>query len=286
MTPDPFALARELLIEDDAYIRLRSFAADRPDEPTELILDNRMWFSDISNQDDIFEGQPRFRWRTQVDLLGDLTRLATRQAHVSDGAVATQIAEDYFRRLQDPVELAGAQRAMQERYAGIYRSSSIACFFRNPFEPRHWHAYADRGRGYGLIFDFTRPWRFEGFHGFGPAEAVPFELDYVPPMQRPIIELAFAPSEPSFDDIRRALLTKSDAWREQREERLIRVGVPPGHVAFPPESLKAVVLGHQILPDRRDHLVHLAARRDIPIAIYQARPSAEHLALELVEVGL
>jgi hypothetical protein len=281
-------MARELILSGNSYLRLRSFPADRPNEARELLIENRMWFSSIGRQDDIFEGRPLFGWREAPPTLEELKEVVRRQSPDLSVQDTEAIAYDFFHKTQDPVLYEAAKRNFERRFRDIYQASSIACFFTDPFGVRNWLNYADRGRGYGLLFDLSIQWRFEAAEGMGQSDWVPIEVDYVARDARPKIELAFGPSDPlnAFSDIQGALLTKSDEWRDQKEERFVRVGIPNGYVLFPPESLKGLLLGHDIESTNREKLIELVRERPMPIAVFETRVSDQHLAIELRPVAI
>lgn len=168
-------------------------------------------------------------------------------------------------RVLDPQINAEMRAGIEQILSELYRRSSILSFFKDPRVQAYWAQYANQGRGYGLIFDFSEPWRFPIFEGFEDTPVVPFPVDYVPAHDRPPIDLHFSPMDRrrGFEDLQRGLLTKDIHWREQREERLVRCGIEAGHVEFPPSSLRAVVLGYAV-DDERDASVleAVAARTD------------------------
>jgi hypothetical protein len=117
-------------------------------------------------------------------------------------------------------------------------------------------------------------------------EMVPFEVEYREGIARPTVHLSLLRSthKDAFEDIQNALLTKSAEWRDQAEQRLIRVGISGGHVEFPAASLCGVVLGYDAPPElqgRRERLIALCREREEPIPLYQARISATNYAIDL-----
>lgn len=274
----------QLVGDGDAYVRLRAILNERPTEPEEILAESRIWMPDVRSQDDIYEGAPPFRWSNAPASRHNVEALARR---VNAGAADEEIGrlvELVMGRLANPAVLANIRSGIEQQMADLYRSSSILSFFKDPSVQAHWAHYANRGRGYGLVFDFSHPWMIELSHELEPSPAVPFPVEYVPPNARPSIELDFRPSDlNSFDDLKAGLLTKSNHWQEQREERLIRVGVPAGHVSFPPQSLKAIILGYNLSEDEKNLLTLKARQREDPLLVVEVVPSPTGFSLDLIQ---
>jgi len=177
--------------------------------------------------------------------------------------------------------------AIEADHRALYNNSSILSFFTDPTVQRHWAEYADGGKGYGLVFDFATPWPLKIFPDKPDLQCVPFPVEYSPHREFPAIELSIAPVNPStaFDEIKRALLTKSVDWSHQREQRLIRVGIPAGPVLFPSGSLRAVLLGYSIETVHRTQLLELAGVRVPPLPVFEMKRGAASYALELHPVA-
>src|SRR5690606_989090 len=150
---------------------------------------------------------------------------------------------------------------------------SILSLFRDPTIQRNWSDYATQGAGFGAVFDFREPWPLESAQGLNIL-AVPFPVDYVPADEPPIIQIRVHPvhKDEGFDDIKVALLTKSDEWRSQREERLFRIGIGQGHVEFPAESLRAMLVGYAALKETEELIVDLCRTRHVPIPVFRVEP--------------
>lgn len=266
-----------------AYCRLRPFLREFPNQERELLLENRIWFSDISRQDDIFEGRPLFRWENAEVTRADLLAMSHRQAPHLSRVEREQLVAHMYARHQDHIERQIMQAWVEVDTEAMYASSSICCFFRNPCEPRFWTEYADRHRGYALLFDFSAAWRMQTFRGHGPINIVPMPVQYVDVLHRPTVTLSLGVrgGEDAFTELEKALLTKSAEWSNQGEFRIVRVGMGAGHVEFPAESLVGVVLGHHIADADRRTLTELRAERELPLPLYEARPSRTLYGMDL-----
>lgn len=280
MTP---AELQQLFHGDAGYIRLRSRPSLRPAEIREILLEDRLWFSSITDQDDIYEGRPLFRWREQPVELEAVRELSRRHLPWQPDHVVEAHVELVMARMGNPRIAQLTRNEYQAALTELYGSSSIACFFRDPVRQGHWASYADRGRGYGLVFDFSHPWNMVTARDMEPIEAVPFPVTYVPLLQRPVIELSFEPTDPgsAFEDLKAALLSKSDEWFHQQEERIFRAGIPAGHVIFPPDSLRALILGYAMNAEDRESVLAAVAARRSPLALFEVVPGAEDYRLEL-----
>lgn len=251
-----------LLASDTGYIRLRGAVSSRPDEIGVILRDSELWFSAVSEQDDIFEGRPRVVWQECVDE-EDLYDLARGQMVGAGDHACRSVAREIYQRLQIPAVIEDVRARISAHVMGLYQNSGICCFFSEFQNQRSWAEYASRGAGYGLVFDFSVPWRFEPGLGAGVMDMVPFPVTYVDG-ERPLVELSLAPADraDSFRDIEKALLTKSSVWRGQNECRLLRVGIGSGPVRFPEASLVAIILGYRISQEDEEIIrLHVAAHR-------------------------
>lgn len=267
--------------EKHAYVRLRG-STRLPVEAQEIILGNRIWFGSVASQDDIFEGAPHFVADPSSLDLDEIKRLATRQMVGACSSQINAVAHQIFSELSDPRVFAERMGLMIERYGQLFRGSSILSLFRNPRVQRNWSDYASRGSGFGAVFDFREPWPLEVAHGL-EVQAVPFPVDYVPADQAPIIRVRAAPvaGAEGFEDIQTALLTKSNEWSSQEEERLIRVGIAQGLVEFPATSLRAILVGYAASAEAEELIVSLSRTRPIPVPVFRVAPAPPSRILAL-----
>lgn len=275
---------RNLLLEDAAYVRFRPCLENRQHEPSELIRESKIWFSSVQEQDDRFEGRPLFEWDCTPPDPKRILELSRKKT--ASEAEAKRETRRILGLLADPITQEWVKYDIEQALSRLFSESSIVSFFRSPFIQNDWYRYSDQGRGYGLVFDLSIPWIFQGAEGFPSKPWVPFRVEYVPNIRRPCIQLRLGPADPreSFDDVTKALLTKSADWSAQREERFIRVGVPAGHVRFPPESLRAIVFGDRINDTNRQHILSLARTRSTPLPVFETRESRKHFSMDLVPI--
>jgi hypothetical protein len=267
----------------DRYFRLRSF--DRPEEPEQIILKSQIWFSDVQSQDDIYEGRPRIEWpgprptepQVRSTVSEQLRHLPAEHLEREIQAAISRVREESLWE----IDKAWIIFEIEKYFLG----SSICSFFPECLNARAWAQYAAKGTGYCLVFNFSKPWRFSATQKGVPIDMLPVPVTYTEVPQRPVINVSGAPSSPeqTIGDVRNALLTKSDQWAEQKEARLIRVGVPAGPVDFPSESLEGIIFGYGISRENRQRLLELNKMRKSPLAFYAVSRSHASYGLELAE---
>lgn len=269
---------------EHAYVRLRP-ATRLPAEAEDIVLGDRIWFGSVASQDDIFEGAPHFVADPNSLDLETITRLVARNMVGASSSDVDAFASRMFADLSDPAIFAERIGLMIERYGQLFRGSSILSLFRSPTVQRNWSDYASRGAGYGAVFDFRVPWPLEGAKGI-IVPAVPFPVEYVPADDPPVIRVRAAPvyGGEGFEDIKVAMLTKSDEWESQGEERLFRVGVGPGHVEFPAASLRAMLVGYAMTEEAEKHMLELCRSRSVPIPVFRVEPNPPSRRLSMRQV--
>lgn len=272
-----------LIEQGQAHVRFRAFSERFQDEEIQLVVENQIWFSDVRALDDAYEGRPQFVWADALPTRVDLLDLSFRQASHVPLFDRLVMVDGMLRDILDPNISPIIMAQMENETRNIYDRSSICCFNRNPRSQRFWGQYANNGTGYALLFDFRYPWLMQSFMEAPPIAMVPFPVTYVEGMDRPRLELSLARSERrGFEDIEIALLSKSSEWRDQAEERIIRVGIPGGYVRFNPISLSAVILGYhsEQFAERRSRLIRVCQEREIPIYLARLTLGSYELRLD------
>lgn len=246
-----------------------------PEEPRQILLQNQVWFSNVRSQDDIFEGRPLFAWTADLPSDHELTLMSRRQMPGANAADIQRVAQHIRSRIRDPIIREEVIRGVEREHTELYERSSILSFFKDATLQRYWAQYANNGRGYALAFDFSIPWRFESAPGMGVQDWAPFPVRYVFRTNRPTITLSLCRTTPqaAFSQLEQALLTKSEEWLEQQEERLIRLGIPAGHVSFPAPSLVALIVGYNTSDEDLAALRALVGQRATELPIFRVEPS-------------
>lgn len=275
----------ELIRAGEIYVRYRPFSEAVADEEVQILSDNSVWFSGVRSLDDAFEGRPRFLWEDALPTRNELMDMSYRQAFNLPVHERLVLVEDMRQRIADGESRTRMMAQIEDVTRDIYRNSSICCFSKNPKSQRFWGQYAREGSGYALLFNFRRAWRMQSYFGKPSIDMVPFEVTYRPGVERPAVKLSLANlPEDGFEEVRNALLTKSEEWKEQGEERIVRIGIPGGHVSFPGDSLCGVILGYRVeekLAARRERLIDLSRIRAERFPIYQARLTPDGYEVEL-----
>ncbi|MFH1599821.1 MAG: hypothetical protein ABIJ73_08550 [Pseudomonadota bacterium] len=266
---------------DYAFIRIRG-RSRIPDEPRQVILENRIYMGGIRAQDDIYEGHPRFS-EPSPTVRADLLKLAKRQMPSASSSEVEDEVDRIMRRLSDEDTRSNAVKEIKLQLDAQIGQSSILSFFRVTTDQRNWSEYGERGKGHAFVFDFRHPWFMQCAVGMEPIDAVPFPIKYIPEGGAPEIPIKFGPTdkEEGWQDIEAALLTKSNRWADQREERLIRHGIGEGLVEFHPQSLKAVVLGYDAPRDDEEMFRELCSQRAGEIQLFRLRADRESWRLHL-----
>jgi len=274
----------ELIQLGEIHARFRTFAAGLPDQERQIVAENLMWFADVRSLDYTFEGRPLFTWSDLIPTREDVMALSYRQEPFLPLFARLELVERMLTNVRDDAERTWMMARIEEETREIYGRSSVCCFCTDPRLHRLWGQYADNGRGYALLFDFRTPWRMEAFAGHPAIDMVPFPIVYRAGPERPAIELSLARNTNNpFEDVEHGLLTKSEVWRDQAEERIVRIGLASGLVPFPADSLCGVVLGYASdqFPERRQGLIDLCRKGRSIVPVYQARRSMRGYEIEL-----
>lgn len=162
----------------------------------------------------------------------------------------------------------------RERFA----SFGICCLSRVALDILMWSHYADFHRGF--IVEFRIPMR-----GFMSDASQPMKL-LIPQsvkyqVDRPMIDFGINSTVEYLDA---ALLTKSDHWAYEREERVIGHGSPPGIYPYDRSRLlESVVAGMRMSESHREQLSDAVATAqrdcDKSIGFYQAKEIVDKFAL-------
>ncbi|WP_162945828.1 DUF2971 domain-containing protein [Pseudomonas sp. DY-1] len=142
-----------------------------------------------------------------------------------------------------------------------------------------WSHYAAHHTGF--VVEFQEPEVFQvGQDGTDPKWLVTFPVEYV--KERPVIDVWERASPESID---RLFVYKSDEWRYEEEERVVRYQGGAGVFAFEPSLIKSVIAGCRISDDDFQRLrsaVQEANRgRSDAIKIYRAQLDSKKYQLNI-----
>lgn len=222
-----------------------------------IILNSVLWAGSPLQFNDPYDCYPL------ADLEGTVDE---RMAWVTRMAPTSSIStEEAFARL----EAALADPAMRAQISDWRKNAaaiSVLSLTERADDMLMWAHYAESHRGYCLELDAT---------------AQPFLLAY---------RVSYGRERPSFrvfdsskaDAILPALLHKADFWAHEREWRIVRP-MDEGPVAFPPQSLKSIILGAGILPEDEAALRSIVAERKTPLDIRRAKLNERDYRLDIID---
>lgn len=153
-----------------------------------------------------------------------------------------------------------------------YREKAgVLCLTRLPLNPLMWAHYGDEHRGVCLELDTTvAPAR----NPLGAAHRVDYEWDY------PTLRFFEADDE---ERVRALCLTKSKDWEYEREWRYVLLGLSGGEsrrIAYPPEALTGILLGHRISDEHQDNVCEWVAQLSHTVEVSRVGPANHRYALE------
>ncbi|MDK2759992.1 MAG: DUF2971 domain-containing protein [Sphingopyxis sp.] len=143
-------------------------------------------------------------------------------------------------------------------------SVGVLSLTERPDDMLMWAHYANSHKGYCLEFDAT---------------ILPLSLAY---------RVAYAKQRPTFrifdpdrnDLIARTLLHKADFWAHECEWRMVHP-IAFGPIEFPPQALKAIILGVGTLQADEDELRAIVAERAAPVAFKRTRLNEQNYRVDI-----
>ncbi|AYF87441.1 DUF2971 domain-containing protein [Pseudomonas sp. DY-1] len=240
-----------------------------------LVLDintkNKIKFSEPSRFNDPFDCNPVYR----------------------ETKSPTKARPDFFRRVEwaglPPAKRLQANQKAINRVNFAFRDGriqeqtlsavGILSLTRTPWSTLMWSHYAAHHTGF--VVEFQEPEVFQvGQDGTDPKWLVTFPVEYV--KERPVIDVWERASPESID---RLFVYKSDEWRYEEEERVVRYQGGAGVFAFEPSLIKSVIAGCRISDDDFQRLrsaVQEANRgRSDAIKIYRAQLDSKKYQLNI-----
>jgi hypothetical protein len=219
-----------------------------PPEASDVLAQQKLWFSAAKDFNDIFEVVPRYdRLLTQhIDKQTKIVFAFNPDNAPNDWAVYKK----YMKPLEDRLYRESLETLPGAFQAKFSEHFGIVCFCGNGHSPLMWGHYTNCHQGFVVEFEPEHPlFATEGFGKVQYCHARPFveEKDYA-----------------------KILLTKSPEWDREEEYRLIkpyheltkgkrRDGKEKHFIPLPSESIKAVYFGNRILCSARDELIESLA---------------------------
>lgn len=252
----------------------RSLEPDRWGWARETVLGSTLYLGAPSQHNDPFEFRCRLDFNVPRERKVAFFRKELVERGVPDG-VAQREAErmatppkgmsdrEFERRMEDGLE---------DRLLTEYREEAgVLCLARLPLNPLMWAHYADQHRGICFEFDTTvAPAR----NPLLEAHRVDYQWDY------PTLKFFEADDE---ERVRALCLTKSKDWEYEQEWRYVllrRAGEASRRIAYPPETLTGILLGHRISDEHRDNVCEWVDQLSHTIEVSRVEPAKRRYALE------
>jgi len=248
---------------------------------TQILKDNKLYFSTPDKFDDPDEAKPRFTWGDMSWATPDyfLSLLRKREPLKSD-----------FQRLAKAIELALNMKnsyhrdvyikQMEKELTSRFQRTSICCFCESAENETLWSRYAADGSGYCVGFSFDQPWIYDDHELRKAVRLFPYKVIYQAEYPRVDADCLESVEEKQ-KFAQAALLTKSLKWKLQREWRCFRPTHASSFQSFPTEALRQLILGPNMAAEVRSVIIELARKRDTHIDLFVAkRVDAQEIRLE------
>lgn len=131
----------------------------------------------------------------------------------------------------------------------IMADVGVVSLSKNALSILMWSHYADFHKG--MVLEFRIPFMgIEADAKYNVNRLLPFPVDYLP--DRPRLDLS---EVTKFDSVKKLVLTKSEIWKYEDEERVIDHTRPPGIYSYNrDEILCTVIAGLKMTADNFEHL--------------------------------
>lgn len=232
----------------------------------ELVLGGRFYFPAFKTLNDPFDGKVRVDFDGSVEV-----RRAYWEAHCNetgqeiDSPTRAKI-EGFVAKHDDPA----FTEVLLQTYLSSVSEFGVACFSETPDDIPMWAYYGDSQRGVCLRF-LAR--RLLGWDGCFPPMPVDYLAEYP--------QVGFY-RHTKFERNRLTVAAKADAWRHEREWRMIRHR-GAGHIAFPRDALEGIIMGCSISADDEARVRGVVAGRSPHIQLLKASPVESRFALQVVD---
>lgn len=234
----------------------------------DIIVGNALWAGSPLAFNDPFDCVP------VIDLTGSAIErkaYAARQtARRGIGVLPRQQRRHENRRVAKMIEQRWNKlltpREAQEHWKGLIAQTGVLCFADSPIDMAMWGYYSDGHRGYCLEFDTSA-------QPFILANRVLYDDE------RPRFRVLDQNRE---DLMERLLLRKAKVWEHEHEWRMVQSG-KTGPWTFPPELLKSVTFGANMLPQHEDALRSLVAKHQGKVALKRTVLDGDSFKLRVVD---
>ncbi len=225
-----------------------------------IIQKNMMWASPPTDFNDPYDCTPT------IDLSGTpderynyAKRIASQQSVGKPRSERRRREAELIKNLKSGFWITMEQST--KAWSDSVASLGVICLAERADDMLMWGYYSNGHRGYCLEFETEE-------EPFSRAHRVVYNAE------RPV----FRPLDPHRSELmERVLLRKADFWRHEHEWRVISSAV--GAAEFPPEALKAIILGANISREHEQALRQLVRARSLPVEFRRARLDAKAFRL-------
>lgn len=232
------------------------------DRLKEILLDDKLWFSDPTKQNDPFEFRPIIN---TGKTFGE-----KRQFEKWVQGIYHKYGADRHQRTSSRKKLVKECRKdpqlLRKVYASYLEKHGMYCFTEDLTSILMWAYYGSGHTGYCLKFDTKKTTLFQ------KVKPINYSIEY--PTVNPYAQKP--------DDLgKESVLTKAIYWEHECEWRLF--SQKPGHLDFPPENLVGIVLGYNMCDSFRTQIKKWCNERDCPIQVLYAFPDGREYKINIKE---
>ena len=227
-----------------------------------LFATPQLWFSSLASLNDPFECRPQITCGGSREMVMEfLVRMVSKNhPYLSRDGVTAEAAAIYLRgdHLNPEIWVTVRQQVIDD----LMQSISLYCLSEVNDEILMWSHYADKHRGYCLMFAATDETPF-----FGEAQRVIYSENL------PVIDIV---NDTAHDKATKTLLTKCVDWKYEKEWRIVNYELASGWHSYPPELLVGVIVGARMPTEDRARITGWLRRREHPVKLFEAVQSDRH----------
>ena len=253
------------------FYKYRPFQTGKDIERAEqIICQHQIYFPPPISFNDPFDCRPSFTFEaTRNEMVADYIQLSRKYGSGFGRKKIRQDIRDMFADPERDPRRPIAQARMRDSHTEhITKKVGVLCVSTVNDDILMWSHYADCHKGICIEFD-----------GANEFMAGAQEVQYAP--ERKAIN-------PYRDDkatsLEKALLTKSDHWKYEKEWRLIQYEKGPGTVTFLPENVTGIIFGAHVERATVERVSGWIKARVSPVKLYQARVDRQIFKIHIEQV--
>lgn len=239
------------------------YCSDDSSYHLDILINSTFYFSHVEEFNDPFEFLSKMKLPQNLEELKVFIEQSLLNHDLNpeskEGKRHAKAIWDMYRMPSETVDFT-TQKSMLDRVSDL---SGVCCFSMKYKNILMWSHYANRHRGYTLIFDPRN------HHFFNELKPVNYkrELPVVNPVQ--------------FDV--QSLYTKNKDWKYEKEVRLISSNIRRSE-PFPPDRFKGIIFGAKCSDSTKQRLYNILSKSYKNIKYYQAEQSREKYQLVVREI--